>query len=51
MKDLEYYQKLKKKTKYNLKFKSSAIQKTIKSILGTIEKDASGFFGQNFNFI
>jgi SAM-dependent methyltransferase len=47
MKNLEYYQKIKEKTNYNFKFKSTAIQKKIKGILGTIEKDASGFFGKH----
>ena len=47
MKSLKEYQKLKKKIKYNLIFKSSAFKNKISASLGTIEKDASGFLGKH----
>ena len=37
----------KKKIKYKLIYKSSAIKKKIYADLGTIEKDSSGFFGKH----
>ena len=47
MKNLDYYRKLKDNIKYNFKFKSSALKKNISSVLGTIESDASGYFGKH----
>ena len=44
VKDLKYYQSIKKKVKYKFKYNSSALKKNINSILGTVEKDSSGFF-------
>jgi len=44
MKDLKYYQKIKEKIKYNFKYQTSALKNDLSSVLGTIEKDASGFF-------
>ncbi len=43
VKDLKYYQSIKKKVKYKFKYNSSALKKNINSILGTVEKDSSGF--------
>ena len=47
MKDLKYYQKIKEKIKYNFKYQTSALKNDLSSVLGTIEKDASGFFGKH----
>lgn len=47
VKDLKYYQSIKKKVKYKFKYNSSALKKNINSILGTVEKDSSGFFGKH----
>lgn len=47
IKDLKYYQKIKSKVKYRFKYSSSSLKKRVNSSLGTIEKDASGFFGKH----
>ena len=49
MKSYNYYKKIKEKVKYNFKFKSSALKQERSAVLGTIEKDASGFFGRHKN--